>query len=202
MTTITITIPESVNAVQLDYLLKTYRAISRQVNEDIKVLSKSSKEYFKVDNMEQLKDHLQERIKFLKGDWIRKNSGYDEEACINLGFNCQTKRYWDCEYNGLYIEIKKGKSIWLDEVRYSEIYMKDNDECKKKTITIFLIPSKDKNKIENIIIIDTQKIIDFLQINTEWAKNLLSRRKIIRRSLNCQQSMTIKDAKSIADYIV
>ena len=189
MTTITITIPESVNAVQLDYLLKTYRAISRQVNEDIKVLSKSSKEYFKVDNMEQLKDHLQERIKFLKGDWIRKNSGYDEEACINLGFNCQTKRYWDCEYNGLYIEIKKGKSIWLDEVRYSEIYMKDNDECKKKTITIFLIPSKDKNKIENIIIIDTQKIIDFLQINTEWAKNLLSRRKIIRRSLNCQQSM-------------
>ena len=80
--------------------------------------------------------------------------------------------------------------------------MKDNDECKKKTITIFLIPSKDKNNIENIIIIDTQKIIDFLQINTEWAKNLLSRRKIIRRCLNCQQSMTIKDAKSIADYIV
>ena len=202
MTTITITIPESVNAVQLDYLLKTYSAISRQVNQDIKVLSKSSKEYLKVDNMEQLKDYLQERIKFLKGDWIQKNSGYEEEACINLGFNCQTKRYWDCEYNGLYIEIKKGKSIWLDEVRYCEIYMKDNDDCKKKTITIFLIPSKDKNKIENIIIIDTQKIIDFLQINTEWAKNLLSRRKIIRRCLCCQQSMTIKDAKSIADYIV
>ena len=78
--------------------------------------------------------------------------------------------------------------------------MKDNDECKKKTITIFLIPSKDKNKIENIIIIDTQKIIDFLQINTEWAKNLLSRRKIIRRSLNCQQSMTVCDLRKIADY--
>ena len=152
--------------------------------------------------MEHLHIYLQDKIKELNGPWISKNSGYEKEACINLGFNSQTKRYWDCEYNGLYIEIKKGKSIWLDEVRYCEIFMNINSECKQETITIFLIPSKDKHKIENIIIIDTQKIIKFLQIDTEWAERLLYRHKKVTRSLNCQQSMTLKDVKLIADYII
>jgi hypothetical protein len=155
--------------------------------------------------MEKLNCYLENQIKELNGGWISKNSGYEKEACINLGFNCERKRYWDCEYDGLYIEIKKGKSIWLDEVRYCEIFMSDkidNDECKKETITIFLIPSKDKNRIENIIVIDTRKLIQFLKINTEWAERLLIRNKETTRSLNCQQSMTLKDLKLIADYII
>ena len=41
----------------------------------------------------------------------------------------------------------------------------DNDECKKKTITMFLIPTNDKNAIEKIYIIDTQKLIDFMKID-------------------------------------
>jgi hypothetical protein len=105
----------------------------------------------------------------------------------------------------LYIEIKKGKSIWLDEVRYCEMFMSDhidNEECKKETITMFLIPSKDKNTIANIIIIDTRRLIQFMKINTEWAEMVLYRHKEITRSLNCQQSMTIKDVKKIADYII
>lgn len=155
--------------------------------------------------MEELSNYLQEKKKVLKGCWISKNSGYENEACINLGFNCETKRYWDSEYNGLYIEIKKGKSIWLDEVRYCEIFMSDkieNEECKKETITMFLIPSKDKQRIENIILIDTVKLIQYLKINVEWAERLLIRKRETKRSLNCQQSMTIKDLKSIADYII
>jgi hypothetical protein len=155
--------------------------------------------------MEELNYFIQEKKKDLNGKWISKNSGYEKEACINFGFNCEMKRYWDCEYNGLYIEIKKGNSIWLDEVRYCELFMRDkidNEECKKETITIFLIPSKDKERIENIIIIDTQKLIQFLNINIEWAQRLLIRKNEIARSLNCQQSMTIKDLKLIADYII
>ena len=100
--------------------------------------------------MNNLHIYLQTKINELSGAWISKNSGYEKEACLNLGFNCERKRYWDCEYDGSYIEIKKGKSIWLDEVRYCEIFMSDNidnDECKKKTITMFLIPTKDKKKI-------------------------------------------------------
>lgn len=152
--------------------------------------------------MNELYSYLKHRIKDLKGDWIRKNSGYEKEACHNLGFICERKRYWDCIYNDTYIEMKKGKSIWLDDVRYSEIFMNVNNECKVKTITIFMIPSKNKDKIENIIIVDTQKLIDFLKINKEWATLLISRSKNITRSLNCQQSMTLKDAKSIANFIV
>lgn len=78
----------------------------------------------------------------------------------------------------------------------------DNEECKQETITMFLIPSKEKNRIENIILIDTQKIIQFLNINAEWAERLLIRKKETVRSLNCQQSLTIKDLKSIADCII
>ena len=155
--------------------------------------------------MEELNHYLQDKKKELEGGWISKNSGYEKEACINLGFNCEKKRYWDSEYNGLYIEIKKGKSIWLDEVRYCEIFMSDkidNEECKKETIALFLIPSKDKKRIENIILIDTRKIIQYLNINTEWAKILLNRKNEIVGSLNCQQSMTIKNLKSLADYII
>jgi len=155
--------------------------------------------------MNNLNIYLQTKINELNGAWISKNSGYEKEACLNLGFNCETKRYWDCEYNGSYIEIKKGKSIWLDEVRYCEILMSnniDNDECKKKTITMFLIPTKDKNKIEKIYIIDTQKLIDFMKIDKVWAEILLSRHKQTTRSLNCQQSMTIKDLRLIADYTI
>lgn len=155
--------------------------------------------------MDRLNSYLEDKIKSLNGKWISKNSGYEKEACLNLGFNCDTKRYWDCEYEKLYIEIKKGKSIWLDEVRYCEIFMSDkidNDECKKETITMFLIPSNDKNRIENIILIDTLKLIQFLKINIEWAESLLIRKNKITRSLNCQQSMTIKDLKSIADHII
>ena len=155
--------------------------------------------------MNELNIYLQTKINELNGTWISKNSGYEKEACLNLGFNCEKKRYWDCEYNGSYIEIKKGKSIWLDEVRYCEILMSDNidnDECKKKTITMFLIPTKDKNKIEKIYIIDTQKLIDFMKIDKVWAEILLYRHKQITRSLNCQQSMTIKDLRLIADYTI
>tara|TARA_B100001093_G_scaffold442971_1_gene445018 strand:- start:110 stop:568 length:459 start_codon:yes stop_codon:yes gene_type:complete len=152
--------------------------------------------------MEQLSNYLQNKIKELNGEWVSKNSGYEKEACEILGFNCETKRYWDCKHNGTYIEIKKGKSIWLDDVRYCEIFMRDNEECKKETITMFLIPSKDKKRIENIILVDTRKIIKFLKINAEWAEMLLNRKKEISRSLNCLQSMTIKDLKSIADYII
>lgn len=155
--------------------------------------------------MEQLNYYLEDKIEELNGKWVSKNSGYEKEACDILDFNYETKRYWDSEYNGLYIEIKKGKSIWLDEVRYCEIFMSDNidnEECKKETITMFLIPSKDKERIENIILVDTRKIIQFLNINAEWAERLLNRKKETVRSLNCQQSMTIKDLKSIADYII
>ena len=153
--------------------------------------------------IDQLKKHITSKINILEGDWISKNSGYEKEACRQLSFICETKRYWDCRFNEMFIEIKKGKSIWLDEIRYSEILLSvemDNMDCQKDTITIFIIPTKDRKLIEKIYIIDTKKIISFLKLTPEWAKGLLFRKKQINRSLNCQQSMTVNDLKKIANY--
>ena len=108
----------------------------------------------------------------------KKNSGYEIDASKNLEFSVEPKRYWDCEINGIYIELKKGRSIWLDEVRYCEIFLGINPESKKETITMFLIPSIDKEKIDKIYLINTKKIIKFLKINIEWANILLERKKI------------------------
>ena len=107
-------------------------------------------------NIAELNIYLQTKKNELNGGWISKNSGYEKGACINLGFNCQRKRYWDCEYNGTYIEMKKGNSIWLDEVRYSEILMCDkidNIECKKETITMetfFCLSEKDFKMLKGL----------------------------------------------------
>tara|TARA_B100000900_G_C20534982_1_gene697994 strand:+ start:703 stop:1200 length:498 start_codon:yes stop_codon:yes gene_type:complete len=154
--------------------------------------------------MKHLAEHLKSKISQLNGPWISKNSCYEDNACIQLDFKCEKKRYWDCLYKDCYIEIKKGTSIWLDEVRYCEILLSDtiknNDDCKKDTITIFIVPTKDKQNIKKIYVINTKKIIEYLRLTSEWATCLLSRVQNINRSLNCQQSMTLLDLKKIADY--
>ena len=145
---------------------------------------------------------LREKKEELRGDWILKNSSYEKYACDILEFECQTKRYWDAIFNDIHIEIKKGKSIWLDEVRYSEILLEINEEARIDTLTIFLIPSTDKTYIKNICLVNTKKIIEFMNINHEWATILINRKKSVKRCLNCQQSMTIRDLKIISDFII
>ena len=76
-----------------------------------------------MNNIINLVSHLTNKKSDLSGAWIKKNSNYEEDLCKNIGFNFNTNRYWDCIYKNFYIEIKKGKSIWLDEVRYSEILL-------------------------------------------------------------------------------
>lgn len=65
-----------------------------------------------------------------------------------------------------------------------------------------MIPSKDKTKIENIYLINSKKIIDFMKIDIQWANIILKRNNCIKRNLNCQQNMTISDVKEIADFII
>lgn len=152
--------------------------------------------------MEELYTYLQSRIHNLAGEWISKQSSYEKDMCTLLGFTYSSSRYWDCEYNGLHIEIKKGRSIWLDEVRYCEILLQTNEACKTHTVTMFIIPSADKRSIQTIYLVDTKKLISFMKLTEEWAKILLCRHKEVTRSLNCQQSMTLLDVRKIADYII
>ena len=54
----------------------------------------------------------------LSGEWIKRNSGYEAGLCSEIGWKLEENRYFDAKYKDLNIEIKKGRSIWLDLVRY------------------------------------------------------------------------------------
>ena len=83
--------------------------------------------------IQKLKVLLKEHIATLEGAFVNKNAGYEIAICKNFGFKEQTNRYWDCLYEeeNLFIEFKKGTSIWLDLVRYSEILLKKNYDAVK-----------------------------------------------------------------------
>jgi len=134
--------------------------------------------------------------------WLRKNCGYERDLCLELQLHCECKRYWDCRYGDIYLEIKKGRSIWLNEIRYAEILLQTNAESKISTWTMFIIPDKDREQIETIYVVDTTKLVLFLKLNTEWAEQLLVRAKDVSRSLNCQQSMTPCDVRQLANYVI
>lgn len=153
-------------------------------------------------SMKELSKYLQIQKTKLNGEWIKKNSNYEQEACNKLGFDHQSARYWDSKYKDSYIEIKKGKSIWLDEIRYSEILLGINSYSKIDTITMFLIPEKSRTKIDVIYLINSKKLIKFLKIDANWAIHLLERKDLTTRSINYQQNMTLSDLKKIADYII
>ncbi len=150
--------------------------------------------------MEILYNYLDKKIYELKGEWISKPRYYEEEACMNLDFNYKSGRYCDCEYNGTYIELKKGNSsAWFNEIRYAEILMY---KWLKETVTMFMIPSENKAKIYYIYLIDTKDIIKALCITPEWAIEVIKRNKEIQRSLQYQHNLTKKDLRDMAKYVV
>ena len=111
-------------------------------------------------------------------------------------------RYCDAEWNGLFLEFKKGRSVWLDLVRYSEILLKVGEEASQETITIFFIPNKRRTEIEEIIVVDTKILIEKLRLNAEIAERLIKLNKVVPRSLNAQASMTLNDIRGISKWII
>ena len=152
--------------------------------------------------MKPLKNLLEGKMDKLCGDWVGRKDSYEDDVCKILGMNKDTVRYWDSTWNNKFIELKKGKSRWLDLVRYSEILLKVNEDAKKKTITLFLIPNNDKSIIQEIICVDTDKLICKLSLTEEKAKMILSINKDVPRSLNAQASLGITDIRKIADFII
>ena len=157
------------------------------------------------NKVNELKNFLIIHIENLKGSFVSKNSGYDNDICNKLpGFTENTKRYWDAYWKTeeIYIEFKKGKSIWLDLVRYSEILLEINEEAKIKTFTLFFIPNKERTEIVEIIGLSTTKLIEKLNLNKDDVEKLLNLNKSLPRSFNAQASLTIKDIKIISDFII
>lgn len=144
--------------------------------------------------------HLRANKHLLKGEWVSKNCNYENDVCDLLNMKCEMTRYWDGTYgrNPIRIEIKKGNSIWLDEVRYAEQKLSDPNQ---HLLTMFLIPNSTKTCIQHIYIVHLQTLFNFLKMNNvEWCEYLLKRNEEINHSLNCQQRMCIGDLKDIAEY--
>ena len=135
-------------------------------------------------------------------DFLRNNSNYDWALCDILWMQEDTWRYWDAQWNGYKIEFKKWTSIWLDLIRYSEIVLWTTDNANNETITLFFIPDKDKLKIQEVLWIRTTLLIEKLWLDMEMAKILLEIHNTVPRSLNAQASLTVKDVRIIADFII
>lgn len=149
-----------------------------------------------------LKEHLSKNGNQLYGLWIRNNSSYDSDICDILEMNVSTGRYWDAQWNEYYMEFKKGNSIWLDLVRYSEIFLKINKDASKDTLTLFFIPDKERKKIEEVICVETKSIIKKVKLTEEIAKQLINLNDVVPRSFNAQASLTKKDVRDLAEFII
>lgn len=131
--------------------------------------------------------------KRLTGDWVKRQSAYEQDLCRELNWKDNENRYFDAICDGIKIEIKKGTSIWLDLRRYAETVKKQGPE----TITVFFIPNRTKDCIKTIFIVNTNKIIDWLKINRKTADKILNIQ--VPHSLNMQASIPIKEVQGIAD---
>ena len=149
-----------------------------------------------------LQQHLKTQLPYLTGEWLYSNSGYEEGICKILSMKQSKSRYWDAVWNQHHIEFKKGRSIWLDLVRYSEILLRLNEEAHKETICLFFIPTKSKGKIEEVICVETASLIKFVGITQLQAESLIQISGAVPRSLNAQASLTVNDISEIKVFSV
>jgi len=168
--------------------------------EVISFLSIKGKEFGVDEKIKSLVECLKDKKSCLNGKhFLKKNSNYETELCQILGFEEKQNRYYDAVWNEIKIEIKKGRSIWLDLLRYGEILLGEGDE---DTITLFFISNKERNKVDKILIVETKKIIEKLALDKKYSEMLKSLKNQLPRSFNAQASLTIKDIEKISNEII
>ena len=150
------------------------------------------------DELRTIRRHLEEQLPRLRGEWVAKNSGYERGLCEVIGWKCEHNRYWDAVFGNSRIEIKKGRSVWLDLVRYSELLVSTKGEL--STATVFFIPDEEKLRIVRVLGVRTAALIDKLHLGTDGAAHLLALKETVPRSLNAQASLTIKDISGFCDF--
>lgn len=152
--------------------------------------------------LDDLKQHLQSQLPRLRGEWLHSNSGYEDDICQVLGMQSSKCRYWDATWHNYRIEFKKGRSIWLDLVRYSEISLKLNEDACRETICLFFVPNKERSRIEEVICVETNALIKAVGLNQTQAESLMQLMEAVPRSLNAQASLTVNDIKKIKAFSV
>ncbi|MCL5769516.1 hypothetical protein [Acinetobacter sp. ANC5681] len=147
-----------------------------------------------------LRAHIDSVVGNLEGSWVAKKSSYESDACKGLGFKCEMGRYADASWNNYSIELKKGTSIWIDIVRYSEILLDHPHLNVDTSVTLFLVPDKDKSHISDVVCVPTSRLISKLNLDKEAAKVIVSLKEMMPRQLNAQASLTVKDVKEMSVF--
>ena len=149
-----------------------------------------------------LKEQIRSRIEKCSGEWVGQKNGYEGALCAALGIELQETRYQDGTWQAYSIELKKGTSIWLDLVRYSEILLEKPDLNSRKSIGLFCVPDNKKGIITDVIGVSTPSLLRKLALSDAQARALLELRDHVPRQLNAQASLTVKDVRGIADFSV
>jgi hypothetical protein len=151
---------------------------------------------------ERLREHLHTLKENLKGYWILDYSPYKQNICDILEMRCRKSRYWDAEWEGLFLEFEKGRNIRLDLVKYSEALLKLDPDAPESMLTAFFVPTQRRDKIEEVIVVDTEALIKKLDLTEETAINLVALSKRHPKQLNAQASLTLKDVREISCWTV
>lgn len=150
-------------------------------------------------SLQDLKEHLQQSLPLLKGNWVSGKHKYESFFADAIGATFQDGRYWDCIWKGIYLELKMG-NIWLDLVRYSEYILKRTLESHIVVTTLFM--RYREQRITDIYAVTTENLIKALNLSPRTAEDLLRIRDEVPRSLNAQASLTENDVLRIAEFHV
>lgn len=150
--------------------------------------------------MELIKNQISQVFKQLSGDFVIPKNAYEKRFCDVLGWETFDSRYYDAFNGETFIEIKKGQAgMHFDMVRYSEIVMNFGTQ---NTVTVFFKWSKKYSRVEEAMIIDTNKIIEFLKIDKTFAKTYLKIYRHVPRGVNILASATASDLREMSSFIV
>ena len=150
-------------------------------------------------NLQDLEKHLQRSLPLLRGDWVSGKRKYESFFASAIGATFQEGRYWDCIWQGIYLELKLG-NIWLDLVRYSEYLLKRTSESHVTVVTLFM--RYKQQRIIDIYAVSTESLIRALNLATRSAEDLLRIKDEVPRSLNAQASLAESDIRKIAEFHV
>ena len=154
-----------------------------------------------MSNTTELRDHLQRCLPSLEGAWVTARGKYEAAFAKAVGAVVETEnsRRWDCVWNGLRVELKKGQGhCWCDLVRYSEYVLGEPPDARTPVITLFL--RYDGTTITEITGTTTEALVKALRLTRRSAEDLL--RIALERPgrLNAQARMTFKELKGVADF--
>ncbi len=150
--------------------------------------------------MENIRDKIAHTFDGFTGEFVVPKNAYEKKFCDILGWESFNGRYYDAFNGETFIEIKKGQcGMHFDMVRYAEIVMGFGAQ---NTVTVFFRWNKNKKRVEEAMIIDTNDLISFLKIDREFAKIYLKIYRHVPRGVNILASATAKDLRGIAKYIV